>query len=446
MKYLSQLSIQFFRGILAEQTIFLGKPTGTPGSGLTILVGPNNAGKSTIVEALRLVVAPGDLLDKGERHRDYPLRISIRDTANGYREITNPGLGARLVATGTAHPSFNTFRFIPSRRPWAHRTGGHLMLSGDYWTQRTSYSRQEDLGLVSRLNSLPPEEKVAFQRELQELVPQLSNWRIEYYDGSTYLEYSTYNGTTHAANLLGDGVASLFRIVLGLYDPEESFVVIDEPELSLHPQAQKRLARYLSSKAQDRQIVICTHCPHFINWNDLSAGATIYRLNQRADGINVHRLTDRTLSFLRKLKDDWQKPQLLDAVSKEIFFTDEVLEGQEDVGLIARFMEVEHLPPIQLFGYGAGGSKNILAFLAMASDLDIRNAAIFDGTSEDEFELAKATFADANLTLLPTADIRDKPERQLQGLFDQKGIIKPQFRETLKDILLKIRTHFDCSL
>jgi predicted ATP-dependent endonuclease of OLD family len=108
--------------------------------------------------------------------------------------------------------------------------------------------------------------------------------------------------------------------VLALYDPDESFVVIDEPELSLHPQAQKRLARFISAQAAHRQIVLCSHSPHFINWADLAAGAAVYRLRQDRYGIHLHRLSDNTIAMLNKLVDDWQKPQLLDTVAREVFF------------------------------------------------------------------------------------------------------------------------------
>jgi hypothetical protein len=44
--------------------------------------------------------------------------------------------------------------------------------------------------------------------------------------------------------------------------------LIDEPELDLHPQMQKKLALLLSEEAKTRQIIVCTHSPYFINWED----------------------------------------------------------------------------------------------------------------------------------------------------------------------------------
>lgn len=50
---ISKLSILGYRGFAEEQVFRPSVPNGTPGSGLTLLVGPNNAGKSTVMEALR---------------------------------------------------------------------------------------------------------------------------------------------------------------------------------------------------------------------------------------------------------------------------------------------------------------------------------------------------------------------------------------------------------
>jgi predicted ATPase len=449
MIYLSKLSIEHFRGILEKQELQLALPTGGAGSGLTILVGPNNVGKSTIIEALRSVVSPPSLIDRRERHIDRALRISITDTENRFREITNPGMGPNIVASGNAHPDSRRLRYIPSRRSWTHRTSNPNMELGDYWTQRAANGRVEDPHLISRLNSFPPEEKRAFQAALEQLAPQLLGWKIEYSDGFTYLEYTTVNGATHTADLFGEGIASLFRIVLALYDPEESLVVIDEPELSLHPQAQKRLARFISDKAKDRQIILCTHSPYFVSWKDLAAGASVYRLRQDRDGIQANHLSADAVSSLSKLSSDWQKPQLLDAVAKEIFFADEALflEGQEDVSLIGRFIEEENLPSIQLFGYGVGGSKNTAAFLAMATELKIPCGALFDRTSTEDYEKARKQFPQIRIELLPTDDIRDKPKSDTkaaaEGIFDRSGSLKSEYREYLLAFLREFRDYFD---
>ena len=339
-------------------------------------------------------------------------------------------------------------KFVPSRRAWSARTGALNIDIAAYWRTRADQNRNEDDNLVARLATFPPEETAAFRAALSELAPQILTWRIEYSDGYSYLEYTTLNGSRHTADLFGDGVASIFRIALALYDPAlDSCVVIDEPELSLHPQGQKRLAQFISNKAAQRQIILCTHSPYFVNWTDLAAGAQIYRLHQKRHGIELKKLTEEAIGGLKRLFEDWEKPQLLDPVAREVFFADEVVffEGQEDVGIIRRFTRDEDIPSIETFGYGVGGAGNVKYFLKMALDLGIPTCAVFDGSSKREWDDARNKFPEALIELLPEEDIRDKPasggKGARTGLFKRDGSIKEQHRQYLRGLITEIRAY-----
>jgi predicted ATP-dependent endonuclease of OLD family len=393
------------------------------------LVGPNNVGKSTVIEALRTVIAPPQFMDRRERHVDQAVRISMVDTTPRTKSITNPGLGAVISSEGQAFPTESHFRYVPSRRPWAARAGPQPFGPVDYWRIRTAQGRDQDGQLIGRLSSFGSE---------------------EYSDGQIYLEYTTLNGSQHHADLFGDGIASLFRIALALYDPDiEVCVAIDEPELSLHPQAQKRLANFISCKASHRQIILCTHSPYFVNWNDLIAGSVVYRFRQTRNGIVPAKLSQTTMEGLKRLFADWEKPQLLDPVAREVFFADEVVffEGQEDIGLVRRFAAEEQITPIQTFGYGVGGAGNIKYFPQLANDLGIPACAVFDGSSKPEWEDTRKRFPDVKLELLPTDDIRDKPAREgrkaREGMFNENGTIKRQHRQYMIDLITEIRTYLD---
>ena len=54
-------------------------------------------------------------------------------------------------------------------------------------------------------------------------------------------------GGTHNSDGLGEGTVSLLYIADALYDSSsEDVIVIDEPELSLHPEHQRRLRGVLA--------------------------------------------------------------------------------------------------------------------------------------------------------------------------------------------------------
>jgi len=179
---------------------------------------------------------------------------------------------------------------------------------------------------VSRIAIFTEEDRGRFTELLKELLPQINAWRIELSRGQAFIQYETATGVRHAADLFGDGMASIFRIALSLFDSsKDKIVIIDEPELSLHPQAQKSLALVLSRYSSDRQIIATTHSPYFIIWSDLALGAKIYRLTQTREGVMVGKLSHETIGGLGRLIADWQKPNLLDAVAREVFFADDVV-------------------------------------------------------------------------------------------------------------------------
>ncbi len=54
MAHYSKFTIQGFRSFKEKQELQLAIPNGKVGSGLTYIVGPNNTGKTTIIEGLSM--------------------------------------------------------------------------------------------------------------------------------------------------------------------------------------------------------------------------------------------------------------------------------------------------------------------------------------------------------------------------------------------------------
>jgi len=172
-------------------------------------------------------------------------------------------------------------------------------------------------------------------------------------------------------------------------------------------------------------------------------------------GATAKNLSQPALTTIQGLFTDWQKPNLLDAVAKEIFFADEVVffEGQEDVGLLRKFAIEHNREPLEVFGYGVGGSGNIKHFLKMAEELGIRACAIYDGDKTAEKAEAEQLFPVSLIELLPTADIRDKHakdasgrdavEIKKEGLFDRNGVIKPAYKQYLLDLMDRVTAQFN---
>jgi predicted ATPase len=87
-----------------------------------------------------------------------------------------------------------------------------------------------------------------------------------------------------------------------LYDSEEGdTIVIDEPELSLHPSLQRRLAILISDVARTRQIICATHSPYFITPEALLGGAIIARSYLLEHSSKIAHLSPATAQALVRL-------------------------------------------------------------------------------------------------------------------------------------------------
>lgn len=89
----------------------------------------------------------------------------------------------------------------------------------------------------------------------------------------TFFNCDAYTSVMKVANLnyseafAGSGEFAVVRLVVGIMTaPEHSLILLDEPEVSLHPGAQDRLMTFLAKmvKLKKHQIVIATHSPAII--------------------------------------------------------------------------------------------------------------------------------------------------------------------------------------
>ena len=471
MPQLKTLKIEHYKGFFEEETLEFAVPDRkTPGSGLTLIVGQNNSGKTTIIESLLLGKDDEGVTDRGtrfrgsERHFNFPPRITINTCV--YSNIDH---GSEVEIVDQSKPHGIDFEIVQSRRHWDHKSS--LGLTGSRFLEATR--REEIRGTrgsshtASALKNINKDKsrKSKLNGLMKQIIPHFTDWAIDTDDRGDYVKYRTAN-SEHQANLLGEGVMSAFRICIHLLNgKDEGVLIIDEPELSLHPTAQKSLSLILSEKSKDKQIILCTHSPYFVNWEDLVGGARFIRLNKIKDEkCTVSRLQEnkRYFSFITDHLDEWQKPQLLDTVAKEILFADKVLfvEGQEDVGLIRKWATDRKIQlKFDIFGYGAGGFQNISHFLQMARDLEIAKVgALYDsGTDVDKsFKNDQNTFSSDSFLLqkLPTEDIRDKPLKEgckegcicaknpKVGCFDKKGNLKEEHSEAFNNIMGKFIEFF----
>ena len=459
MQPLRTLKIEHYKGFYDEETVEFAVPDGkTPGSGLTLIVGPNNAGKTTLLEALLLE----GRVTESERHHNISPRITINDSV-----YSNTDGGSVIKMIDQSKPHGINFEVVQSRRLWDHTSDANLDSKEFLETTRQRAMRStvvsSDTAAALKGISKNTARKIELNKLMTRIFPHFTDWTIDT-SVEDYVKYRVGN-SEHGANLLGEGVMSAFHICIHLLSGDNAGVlIIDEPELSLHPTAQKSLSSILSEMSKNKQIILCTHSPYFVNWKDLVGGARFIRLNKSKNKectVSMLKGDQDYLPFISKNLNEWQKPQLLDVAAKEILFAERVLfvEGQEDVGLIRRWAAEEgNSLNFDIFGYGVGGYANIHLFLLMAQDLRIEKVgALYDsGTdAEKSFKEDKKTFPSDSFMLrkLSTEDIRDKKpkvdctcgtkdKKTKEGCFDTNGNLKVPYQEEFREIIREFNEFF----
>jgi AAA domain, putative AbiEii toxin, Type IV TA system len=205
-------------------------------SGLTTLLGPNGAGKTQALIALRAVLSQ---------------KFAI------FRESTGRRLIVRYLSAGRSAP-LEVFRGSLEGPGQGVRptTVGHI----NYVQQRHDISSLvgDYLALHER-----PDLRIKVEARLQTLFSK--GLRLRWSQNGLNVEF-VGKSTPYSASSEASGVVHLAGILAALYDDAVSALLIDEPEISLHPQWQRFLLEEIKNVSGDpvadatkKLIVISTH-------------------------------------------------------------------------------------------------------------------------------------------------------------------------------------------
>jgi len=442
--FYSKFTIKNFKCFERKQTLLLAVPMENKiGSGLTYIVGSNNAGKTTVIEGL--AIKDGRNIKTSERvTKGNPEFVLFEgDKIIRKSELIRPE--SSTIKEDPKIQEVDNFYIISSRRHWNSSAGSKYSNVGDSFRSTFEFSnRQNNLEVGSELRSIEANEEKyqRFIKLVQRVIPEFTKFTVAFEDNH-YIEYISKSGIRHKTDFLGDGVIAVIRILLQVFVLRNNPIIIDEPELSLHPPAQRQLLRVLAEFSQTRQILISTHSPYFIDWEYLHNGAVLNRVVKENDRRTIIFSIPDFTKYDRLIRTgNWQMPFAMDEVAKEIFFMGEgmlFLEGQEDVGLLRR---EPTLGNINIFGYGVRGKDNFKFALTLAKDLGYKKVSCIldNGASESKIKRElKASFPDYKIVQWNKNDIRDKKSTtsvEKSGYFNKKGMKKPDAQ--LDDFNLKL--------
>lgn len=451
---LTSLEIEGLRGFSSKEILKLSVPNGNMGSGLTVLVGTNNAGKSTAIEALRAVgQQQNPSFSQGRRNQAAGDQICIRAVDTDGRETTLKSIRAGSSETELIKQNggidLSTLLILPSRRVFNPYFGRSESNRNDYMNQ---------IGFPpNRSSSLDPfayrlftieKNRESFDAVLSRVLDPVPNWSIDQMDTGQYFLKIRKGTATHSSEGLGEGLVSLLYIIDALYDSKEGYTIaVDEPELSLHPALQRKLSALLLEYAATRQIILSTHSPYFACLDALPNGGSVARVHVVDDTSRISQLSSATAQGIHGLMQNQNNPHILGLNAQEVFFIEDrvvLVEGQEDVVFFKGVQDaIQETLAGTFFGWGVGGAENMVKVAAVLNDLGYSKVVgILDANRADLAVDLAAQFPSYHFFAIPANDVRTKKavpaKLAVAGLLDDDNIsVRPEYIEQTRQLFKK---------
>ena len=289
------------------------------GSGLTILCGENGNGKSTILEAIGLasqdyraenlvIDCINDVkqdIDINMRTTNFSVKSVLPDKTNTHsfngvgfafkankRKRTSGELYGSLIVSGRkiipeseqkdyelrcdgstpwGQPRYEqpSLLFLDKNRIYQTRKGSTTSTNFDYLLERLSLDKEETFEECKyELEQSHPLKK-AFDKFEEKFGISLCLYNRNPLNSmeNAFVASNTDEGIIKL-NSLGSGYEMFFSILWAIYrslsGKKDLTILLDEPELHLHPNLQKNLISLLSGISSKVQIIISTHSPLFI--------------------------------------------------------------------------------------------------------------------------------------------------------------------------------------
>lgn len=215
-----------------------------------------------------------------------------------------------------------------------------------------------------------------------------------------------------SATELGEGIQNaLVLSILQAFEERRkqgAILLIEEPEMFLHPQMQRTLYKTIREIGKTNQVIYTTHSPHFVTIPDYSEVVIVRR---GTDGTTT-RLSD--LPINEKRREKFLKE--LDPERNELFFATRLLLVEGDTEKLALPEYAKHLN-LDIDRAGAsivevGGKKNIIDIANISISFGIPTGILYDTDckqfkdekdKENEFnkQIGALAKADGSVTVWP---------------------------------------------
>lgn len=308
-----------FRSFIDSGGIQLGQ--------VNVFIGPNNAGKSSILKALYLMQGAPDLADVRVGADRSVVRLSLSelgegdvwgrafDRTDGFLSITVASNSIRSIGfSATEMGDGSEVEALPMREPY------HFVVP--------FFSRRKTSSYVTEVNEA---NAMAVDADFSRLTAKLSRFGMPTFPA--YRQYSKTSqeilgftvsaipaehgqvpgiyfpdGRTLPMAQMGEGVPNIVGLLADLAQSKGKLFLIEEPENDLHPSALKALLELILESSAENQIVVSTHSNIVARYLGAAENSKLYYVTSEPDVLppvatveKVERTPSARLKVLREL-------------------------------------------------------------------------------------------------------------------------------------------------
>ena len=299
-------------------------------TGINILVGPNNAGKSVIINSIYLIQNPSILNKSDITIGAESCSIKLHFEGSHSPQITNEVLYNRIEfdLIGKRHlrglHSTHTLEYMPTTEP------NNLIYP--YLSKRKSVSFDDTIN-ESNANSVSGNFTHLYSKIDRLITPQFQPGNTEYINACKEilgLEISTLakgagkqavlfvNNLEHIPlTAMGEGVTNIIGLITDLCIAENKIFLIEELENDIHPKALKALLKLIESKSSTNQFFISTHSNIVMKHLGSSQNAKVFRVSN--DTFDGSRENMRLSTISEASQDPVERKKLLEELGYDFF-------------------------------------------------------------------------------------------------------------------------------
>ena len=263
---------------------------------LNALVGKNNSGKSSVLHAidmagLALSVRNWNLFQPKLEVKDLFTDVGVFSIGLQYSDgssltvAANPQYGPIVNPQPTEHQEFKSVLILPDVGSGMLQRRHHTPKEIITYVEQRRYAEVNSLDILYAIkfyanreeHGFSPHSYTAILNEIKRYFPEIET--VESDRTEMDIATLTYTELGRKLDILysGSGLKHFLDVLLKTTISGADIVLLDEPELGLHPDLQRKFIEYLRQLADEKgvQFFMATHSPVLLNYADI---VTYYRI------------------------------------------------------------------------------------------------------------------------------------------------------------------------